>query len=166
MNLRRFEPTTRPARRSTFTRGVACAALAVFVLGACEARVGTRGNLPDPDLVAQLETGETRRNEVTQLLGSPSTIALFDFETWIYISERTETTAFFAPEVIDRKVLVVQFDEQGTLSSIQGLGLEDSHDIEPIERTTPTAGNEVTILDQILGNIGRFNTPAKSNPGF
>ena len=156
----------RMVRKTRLIRGMACALAAVTVLGACEARVGTRGNLPDPDMVAQLATGETRRNEVTQLLGSPSTIALFDFETWIYISERTETTAFFEPEVIDRKVLVVQFDKDGTLASVQGLGLEDSHDVEPIERTTPTAGNEVTILDQLLGNIGRFNTPSQSGPGF
>jgi len=128
-----------------------------LVLAACESRVGTRGNLPDPDLIESLEMGISGRDEVTQMLGSPSSVAIFDFETWFYISERTETTAFFEPEVVDRKILIVKFDKQGTLASLSGFGLEASHNVEPVERTTPTAGNDVTVLDQILGNLGRFN---------
>ena len=138
---------------------VLCATVCVLplVLGACESRVGTRGNLPDPDLIASLETGVSGQDEVVQYLGSPSTVAIFDFETWFYVSERTETTAFFEPEVVERKVLVIKFDDSGKLASISGIGLEASHDVEPVDRITPTAGNDITVMDQILGNLGRFN---------
>ena len=36
------------------------------------------------------------------------------------------------------------------------LGLEDAQKIEMVDRVTPTAGKELTILKQIFGNIGRF----------
>lgn len=146
------------------SKAVLCAALAAGALGlsACESRISKRGNLPDPELLAEIETGASSREQVAQTLGSPSSTALFDLETWFYISETTETAAFFEPEVIERKVLILKFDKSGVLTQMAGLGLEDSHDVEPVDRVTPTAGNEVTIMDQLLGNIGRFE---KSGPG-
>lgn len=140
-------------------RTVAIGALVVGVslLSGCLARVETRGNLPDPDLLASLDVGEISRNEVEQVLGSPSSVAMFENETWFYISERTETVAFFEPEVKERQVVIVQFDMQGVLLKVQLRGLEEGQDITPVERETPTLGNEPGILQQFFGNIGRFN---------
>ena len=140
-----------------YFKAVICLLAIHSSLTGCEPRLGIRGNLPDPELVARLEIGQTKRDEVFQLLGSPSTTALFDLETWIYFYERTETQAFFKPEILQRNVLVIKFSDTGILAGMQGLGLDSSNTVEPIERTTPTAGNEVTVMEQIIGNIGRFN---------
>jgi hypothetical protein len=32
-----------------------------------------------------------------------------------------------------------------------------------VERETPTAGSELTALEQFIGNIGRFNAPVDSD---
>ena len=40
-------------------------------------------------------------------------------------------------------------------------GLEDARKIEIVERVTPTAGKEFTILRQLFGNIGRFEPTGK-----
>ena len=146
----------RPVRRTRALILVAVLA-ATSALTACSARVDTRGNLPDPDVVAQITPGEDDRNTVIETLGSPSTTAVFDEEVWYYISQRTETLAFFAPKVVERQVLIVHFDKRGIVTAIEALGLDDSRTIEHIERTTPTAGNEVTFIDQLVGNFGRFN---------
>ena len=35
-----------------------------------------------------------------------------------------------------------------------------------VSRITPTAGKEITVLEQIMGNVGRFTGPKQdSNPG-
>jgi len=35
-----------------------------------------------------------------------------------------------------------------------------------VSRITPTAGKELTILEQIMGNVGRFSGPRQeTNPG-
>ena len=81
---------------------------------------------------------------------------MFGEETWYYISERKETTAFFAPDLAERKVLIVRFDDEGYVSALETLNAEDGRAVEPVDRETPTAGNEITILQQLLGNLGKY----------
>jgi outer membrane protein assembly factor BamE (lipoprotein component of BamABCDE complex) len=133
-------------------------------LGACQPRIDTRGNLPDPDNVLKINPGIDGRDQVATLLGSPSSIATFDDDTWYYISRRTETLAFFEPEVVDQEVLMVKFDETGIVSDMKIYGLEDGQPIQPVERTTPTLGREMTILQQLIGNLGRFNKDTSGAP--
>ena len=132
------------------------AALALAVV-ACSPRIDSRGNLPDPDKLAAIKPGKHSRNDVAEILGSPSSIAVFDQETWYYISKRTEALAFFEPEVAERQVVIVRFDKKGVVTGVETLGLGQGHAVEPVERETPTAGAELTIMQQLLGNMGRFN---------
>ena len=122
----------------------------------CSPRVDVRGNLPNPDLVSDVEIGQITKQQVAMLLGSPSSIAPLSSDTWYYVSEKTETIAFFKPEVKERKVLVIKFDKTGIVNKVKVFGLEDAKNIEMVERVTPTAGKEFTILRQLFGNIGRF----------
>ena len=138
--------------------GTVCAGVLAFAVVGCTPRFDTRGNLPDPELLAEVKPGQHSRDEVADILGSPSSIAAFDDTTWYYISKRTQTFAFFAPEVDDQQVVVVNFDDKGVVSQVKMLGLEDGQVVNLVDRETPTAGNEVTFFQQIFGNIGRFNT--------
>lgn len=129
---------------------------ASLAVGACVAQVDNRGNLPDPERVADIKPGQISKAEVEEILGSPSSIGLYGDEAWYYISKQTETLAFFAPEVTESQVLVVRFDSQGLVTGIETLGMDDRREVAPVDRTTPTSGNEITIFDQFLGNLGRF----------
>lgn len=143
--------------------GLALASALAASLAACQPRIDTRGNLPDPDNVLRINPGIDGRDQVADLLGTPSSIATFDDRTWYYISRRTETFAFFEPDVVDQEVLMVKFDEAGIVSDMKIYGLEDSQPIQPVERTTPTLGREMTILQQLIGNLGRFNKDASGS---
>jgi len=143
-------------RTSQLLKTTAMLLVCATLTAACTSRVATRGNLPDEEMLAQLQPGEITRGEVVEFLGSPSTIATFDEETWLYISERTETWAFMESEVTDRKVIVLTFDKEGVLTSIDSVGLDMARDIEHVERKTPTLGNEMTVLDQVIANMQRF----------
>ena len=133
----------------------AVAALAI-ILAACTPRLDTRGNLPDPDLLAEIKTGQHNREQVARILGSPSSIAIFGQETWLYVSKRTETLAFFAPEINERKVVILRFDSNGVVADISTLGSEHGQAIQPVDRKTPSSGNEIGFIDQILGNMSRY----------
>jgi len=132
-------------------------AAVAFALTACTGRVNTRGNLPDPERIAEIKVGQHSRQDVADILGSPSSTAIFDRETWYYISKRTKTVAFFEPDLQERQVLVLRFDKNGVVSNVETLGIEDGRRIQPVERETPTAGNTLGFFEQILGNLGRFN---------
>jgi len=135
-----------------------------FALGvaACEPTVAQRGNLPEPDKLAEIHPGTTTRDQVAKLLGTPSSTGVFNDKSWYYISRKTKRIAFFDPDVLDQQVYVVNFDDSGVVKSVDHKSLKDGRDIEPAPGATPAPGRELSFLEQILGNIGRFDKPAPS----
>jgi len=128
---------------------------------ACAPNISTHGHRFDAAALARVEPGNSSQNDVMQLLGSPSTLATFDDRTWYYISQRSERHSFYFETVVSQDVVAIVFDDQGTVSAINRNGLDSALDIDLVDRETPTAGNELTVLEQFLGNIGRFNPPAE-----
>ncbi|HWA42890.1 MAG TPA: outer membrane protein assembly factor BamE [Hypericibacter adhaerens] len=149
-------------RRRRVALSVASFAVAALTAG-CSPTIDTRGNLPDADNVLKIQPGIDTKNEVAQLLGSPSTTGTFNDNKWYYISTRTRSVAFLEPEIEDQQVLIVSFDKTGVVDDLKVLGLEDAKQIEPNERVTPTLGRELTIIQQLLGNLGRFNKDAEES---
>ena len=143
------------------------ALLAAIIGGtaACTPTVDTRGNLPHPDDLAKITAGKTTRDEVQTLLGTPSSSLNYGGESWQYISSVFETTAFFKPELKDRKVVAIYFDDAGVVKVMTYKGLEDGKEIVLVDRETPTAGKQLGILEQLLGNIGRFSKPESGGLG-
>lgn len=139
---------------------VATVIVATLAAG-CSPTIDTRGNLPDPDNVLKIQPGIDTKNEVAQLLGSPSTTGTFNNDKWYYISTRTRSVAFLEPDIEDQQVLVVSFDKTGVVNDMKIIGLEDAKQITPSDRKTPTLGREITIMQQLLGNLGRFNRNAE-----
>ncbi len=138
------------------TRAFVVAVVSTLAVSACAPRVANRGNMPDADRITQIKPGETDKGDVERLLGSPSSIAPFGDEKWMYIGEITETMAFFQPKVAERHVLVITFDDKGTVKDLEAHGMEASNEIEPVKRITPTVGKELTVLEQIVGNLNRY----------
>ncbi len=133
------------------------AGLAVLYVSACSPRVATRGNAPEPEMLEQIKVGESTKGDVTDILGSPSTVAAFDENVWLYISSRKETVAFFAPETVERQIVLVSFDKSNRVDILSQYDLEDGKPVIPSDRVTPTEGREMTILQQLFGNLGRFS---------
>jgi len=131
-------------------------ALAAPGLAACVAIENQRGNLPEADRLAQIKPGTTTREQVTKILGTPSSTGVFDDKNWYYISKRTKQVAFFDPDVLDQQVYIVNFDDKGVVRLVDHKDLKDGRDIEPAPGATPAPGRELTFLEQVLGNVGRF----------
>lgn len=154
-------------RRRHASRGVwlALAAAAPLALAACSPPVELRGNLPDPDSVAQVIPGKTTKAEVTHLLGSPSNISTFDTGVWYYISRRSVRDALSEPQLTGQTIYVVQFDDSGVVKSFQQQDNNDT-DVAMIPRTTPASGKELSLIEQLLGNFGKFsNSDDKKKTG-
>lgn len=147
------------SRHSPLTRaGVLTAALALLALSACSPIVKTHGYAPRAAELDSVAVGADTRETVRQKLGRPSTIGAFDADEWYYISIRTETVAFFEPEVVDQRVVTISFDANGMVTEVDRYGLEDGQVVNLVTRTTPTSGRRLTVLQQIFQNIGRFGT--------
>ena len=150
----------RCARCGRDWRAAPLAVAAMLSVVACSPNITTHGHRFDAAALARVEPGNSSQNDVIQLLGSPSALATFDDRTWYYISQRLERHSFYFETVVSQDVVAIVFDDQGKVSAINRNGLDSALDIDPVDRETPTAGNELTVLEQFLGNIGRFNPPA------
>src|ERR1700739_3823559 len=129
---------------------------AAFV--SCAPAVDQRGNLPNPDKMAEIHAGSTTKDEVAKILGTPSSVSVFNNDkSWYYISRRTSQTAFFEPDVLHQQVYVVNFDDQGVVKAVDHKALEDGKEITPVARATPAPGRELSFLEQLIGNLGKFN---------
>lgn len=141
-------------------RAIAAALMALAIgvaVGACvPPRVRSHGNTVDDERLASIKVGAHSRAEVAEILGSPSSVAAFQDNEWYYIGDRTEAVAFLRPEVTARQVIVIRFDSSGLVREIEKFGMERGRPVEVVKRETPTAGNEITVWQQFVGNIGRF----------
>ena len=124
-----------------------------------------RGNKVDADQLKELVPGTSTRADVTSLLGSPSTKATFDDNTWIYISETTRTRVGRLPGVLAQDVTVLTFDQAGVLRGVKRLNEDDSRPVDVVTRTTPSPGSEASFMQQLLGNVGKFSTGPTGSTG-
>ncbi len=109
----------------------------------------------------QIIEGQSGPEDVRALLGSPSTVSTYGHTTWYYINERKETLAFYAAEVADQNVVAIHFDENDRVREIEHYNKSQSKPVEFVTKETPTEGHEMTIMEQMLGNFGRFNAPGR-----
>ncbi len=61
-----------------------------------------------------------------------------------------EKKGVFDPKVAEERVVLAQFDDAGILQRLEEID-NTRLDVPTVKRETPTGGNEITALEQILG---------------
>lgn len=164
--MRTFKPILAPAsnrlRKALLCSGLVLAAAAV--LSGCSRDIEHRGYQARAQDLQKLRTGMTKQ-EVRSTLGSPSTTATVQHQgdSFYYISSRVKTSAFLDNEELDRQILAVRFSQFDQVQSFGQYTLQDGNVIDMNSRETPSRGRELTILQQMFGNLGNF-TPNDSGP--
>jgi outer membrane protein assembly factor BamE (lipoprotein component of BamABCDE complex) len=103
-----------------------------------------------------VKVGEDTKSTVRGRLGSPSTTSTFEDDIWFYIAQVKEQVAFRRPQVVNREVVAIRFNRDSeVVESVDHYTLEDGKVVAFNDRETPTRGRELTILEQLLGNVGR-----------
>ena len=130
----------------------------VSALHACSPGLTKHGQSLDPEIIKSIRIGKTNRQQVAGMLGIPSAISTFDQETWYYIGSKIKQIAFFKPDTVERKILVIRFGIKGIVKQLERLDSSDGRKIKIVKRKTPTRGKELTVIQQIIGNVGKFGT--------
>ena len=125
----------------------------IVLLASCTPTIVNRGNILAPDKIAEIKPQTSTREDVATTLGTPTAISTFDEKTWFYVGRQTQQYSFFDPTVLKQDAIKVHFDDQGVVDVIQKLDLTEAHDIEPVDRSTPTYGNDDTLIKQLIGNL-------------
>ena len=162
-DLRKLEPVF-AARRS-----LAALMLGAALLAGCGGQVDRHGHVfIDVDL-NQVQPGMTKE-QVQTVLGSPDTTSTIGGDAYYYISTTTKTVAFLKPKEIDRQVVAVYFDKGQAVQEVAHYGLKDGIVVNYYKGETPARGKDVSVIEQIFGNLanrGTFKgqTPGNNQPG-
>jgi outer membrane protein assembly factor BamE (lipoprotein component of BamABCDE complex) len=142
-------------RRATFAV-LAAAALATAGLSACSPITSYSGFQAIDSDPKDVKVGTDTKSTVRAKLGSPSVQSTFDPNVWFYVNQIKERVAFRRPKVTARNVTAVKFNKDTELvESVNNYTLKDGKVIAYNNRETPTRGREMTVLEQLLGSVGR-----------
>ena len=127
---------------------------------ACAPVIGQNGfqaiDAKPTDIVAGTDTRQT----VLAKLGTPSTTSTFESDNiWYYMSQITEKYTYNPAQITQRSITEITFNDDGQVSEVRTLGLEDGRRLAMERRETPTRGRQLTIIEQLLGNVGRGQLP-------
>lgn len=140
-------------------------ALCLLAAAGCIRQERISGNIFKESTVEQIAVGETTRDGVERLLGSPSSKSDFGAETWLYINATLQNHAFLEPKTENRTVVAVLFDDAGTVSEVKRYTEKDGRVVEIAREKTPTEGRSMNAIQQLLGNVGKFNQRAADSGG-
>lgn len=112
-------------------------------------RTYQRGYVLSEGALEQVPVGSSRE-QVLLVLGTPSTVATVNGDVFYYISQTEKRIAFLKPEITDQKVLAVYFGKDKRVTRIANYGLQDGKIFDFVTQTTPTSGEELSIIRQLI----------------
>jgi outer membrane protein assembly factor BamE (lipoprotein component of BamABCDE complex) len=129
---------------------------ALLSAGACAPITSYRGFQAIETAPRDIQAGTDTKTSVRTKLGSPSATSTFDPNVWFYIAEVKERVAFRKPRVTQREITAITFNgETEAVDKVDVITLDQGKVIAFNGRETPTRGRELTILEQLLGTVGR-----------
>ncbi len=124
--------------------------LAVLSLSACSKNYYDQGYMLKEESLTKLKVGQHSKQDVLQLLGSPSFQSSFDSNSWMYLS----TTRYNKPldqNVLDKRQLVVlEFSKENLLTNISRKTEDEGVNIKPSEQITEVKGHKPTVFEQLV----------------
>lgn len=132
-----------------------CFAL-LAVLG-CSPQFRNHGYLPDEMALAALVVGVDTRAAVDEAFGAPAMLGMQDAGSYYYIRSRIRHMTYKEPEVIERTVVAISFDEKDLLTNIGRYSLKDGKAVTLSRRITKSDDVTTGILRQLLTNLGNIS---------
>lgn len=132
-------------------------AFCIVALSACTAQYRSHGYVPSEDALQQIVPGVDTRGTVEDLVGVPSTAGALNDSGFYYIESEVRHFAWQRPEVVDREVLAITFDQAGVVENIERYGLQDGQVVPLARRITRSGDGDISFIRKLFGNIGGLN---------
>jgi outer membrane protein assembly factor BamE (lipoprotein component of BamABCDE complex) len=143
-------------RAASAAAAASLASCGLLAVGACAPITTYSGFQAIESNPKDVAVGTDTKSTVRGKLGSPSATSTFDPNVWFYMNQVKERVAFRRPHVVARNVTAISFNKETELvEHVDNYTLKDGKVIAYNGRETPTRGRELTILEQLLGTVGR-----------
>jgi outer membrane protein assembly factor BamE (lipoprotein component of BamABCDE complex) len=111
----------------------------------------------------KLTVNQSNKNDILELLGSPSTKSTFDNDLWIYIERKTDSSSlvkFGSERIIVNNVLLLEINNMGLLEKKKFLDLTNMQELKFAEETTENQYNKNTFIYEFLSSMRqKINDP-------
>lgn len=136
-------------------RAFSLSLIVAFSLSACKTTQTTHGQVIGERQLTALKPGVHQKPDVRAILGSPSTTSTLNGNRWFYVTANGLQKPFTGKEIEEQTVLILDFDTNNTLTQISNKSANtDGLDITPIPGETPTQGEKLGVVEQLLDNLG------------
>jgi outer membrane protein assembly factor BamE (lipoprotein component of BamABCDE complex) len=143
-------------------------ALSVLPLGGC-AIFGDaphyRGNEVSAHDLRELTVGLSTQTDAQAVLGPPTFTEQFAPNDWVYAAQVTKMRIGNTEGIKQQQVVVLTFNDAGTLTGIDKRGLNDRVDVAMDDARTPVPGGHAGLIQQLIGGVGSYNPGIGGNTG-
>ena len=139
-----------------------------IVLSGCYPTIDHRGFNPEEVHFEKIKVDVSTKENVEDILGSPSTTSLFPVEgknwtNWYYVYRKTETVSFYSPKIVDQLVVKITIDNNDIVRGMEAQKGIQGEKIKASSERTPTSGYESSLMKDIFGNFGKYSLDPKKN---
>jgi outer membrane protein assembly factor BamE (lipoprotein component of BamABCDE complex) len=127
-------------------------AIALVLMNGCSPTAHHHGHTIHMLPLDKVVVGKTSKDDVRQMLGSPSSGSSFRDNAWYYVYDKVQTIAFSKPEIVEQQLICIRFDSNEMVKEVT----QDIHNpdlmavpIDPKRTKIETAGNSNFLKDMI-----------------
>ena len=105
---------------------------------------------------SMLKINESNKNDITKLLGSPSTKSKFDNDIWIYIERKqtqSELKNLGRMKIYKNDILVLEIDDYGILKKKNFYNKDDMEKIKIVEATTEAGFRKNSFIYNFMSSM-------------
>ena len=105
---------------------------------------------------SSLTVNETNKNDIINVLGSPSTKSKFDNDVWIYIERKqtqSELKNLGRMKIYKNDVLVLEIDNYGILKKKSFYNIDDMEKIKIVENTTQSGFKKNSFIYNFMSSM-------------
>jgi len=112
---------------------------------------------------ATLIVNEANKNDITKILGNPSTTSKFDNDIWIYIERKqtqSELKNLGRMKIYKNDVLVLEIDDYGILKKKEFYNKDDMENIKIVQTTTQAGFKKNSFIYEFMSSMRqKINDP-------
>jgi len=131
------------------------AIIGVILISGCTIDEGTSGHVINEKRFARLKEGVSSKQAVESALGSPSIKSEYN-NVWHYISKHVKRNALNKDVIEEYQSIAITFSGD-VVKSIKRVKNKKIREVANNPHVTKTAGREMGVMEQLIGNLGRFN---------
>ena len=135
--------------------------LLIGVLFSCTTNIKNHGYIPSKSDLEILEIGKDTKQSVSRKIGLPATAGLEG--AYYYVRSTFNAPGFKSAQLVDRKVVVLSFDQRSKLKNIETFNVDNGNFVRLDYRVTETGLDNKNMLQQIIGSI---SGPSASSLGM